>query len=391
MADRRGRPARARLHAQDGGGRGVHARAAARAHDGPRLLPVRVLAGLHGPALASTTSCSEDFARPGRDALRRVVRRDVLADRVQGSSSGSRSSSSRTSSPRARPAARSASTTRAASRSARSWSIDPDGTVRWSYQADLARRSARREPDLRRALRPERPRLRPAAAGRARRPCARGAAGWWSSTATTSARSARRSTARCASWTCGSCFRHFPVRSSHPRAWRRRLCRRGGRPAGRVLGDARRAVRRPGPARGPAPVGARGDARARRGALRRRPPLGRRAGARQGAVPRRACAPAWSTTPTRSSTASCTRPGRLDACPRGTPSLGRRTCPIAGRAGRLTRSLRRYEPEPDRRVCPRGRCPPTTPNCSPASRRTPPARPCVRSIAPTRASSTASR
>ena len=49
--------------------------------------------------------------------------------------------------------------------------------------------------------------------------------------------------------------------------------RRGGGRAGRVLGDARRAVRRPGAARGPAPVGARGAARARPRALRRRPPL----------------------------------------------------------------------------------------------------------------------
>ena len=168
MADRRGRGTRARLHAQDSRGRAVHARAAARAHDGPRVLSIRVLAGLHRPALALQRGAART-SRPGRDALRRLMRRDVLADARSRSSSGSRSSSSRTSSPRARLARRSASITRVASRSVRSWSVDPDGDRALELKApspgDLPGANLIFD-----ALAAERPRLRPAAAGRSRRP-----------------------------------------------------------------------------------------------------------------------------------------------------------------------------------------------------------------------------
>ena len=87
----------------------------------------------------------------------------------------------------------------------------------------------------------------------------------------------------CASCRCGS--RSATSRSA--RATRARgaaaCAAEAAGAAGRVLGDARRAVRRPGPARGSAPVGARRAARARRRALRRRPPL--RAGRRSASRP----------------------------------------------------------------------------------------------------------
>ena len=92
------------------------------------LLPVRVLAGLHRPAAASTTRCSADFAAAGA-TLYGVSCDATYSQQAFRSSSASTSSSCRTSSPRARPAARSACCTRAGSRSARSCSIGPDGVV----------------------------------------------------------------------------------------------------------------------------------------------------------------------------------------------------------------------------------------------------------------------
>ena len=76
-------------------------------------------------------------------------------------------------------------------------------------------------------------------------------------------------------------FRHFPVVSKHPRARDPGLRRRGGRPPGQVLGDARLALRRPGPPGHPAPLGARRALRPGHGPLRGRPPL-RRGGAAGG-------------------------------------------------------------------------------------------------------------
>ena len=91
----------------------------------------------------------------------------------------------------------------------------------------------------------------------------------------------------------------------------RRPRRRGGRPAGPLLGDARQPVRRPGAARGPAPVGARRAARARRRALRRRPPLRAGRGAHQRPISAPACAPGWPPRRRCSPTASGTPGARI--------------------------------------------------------------------------------
>ena len=118
-------------------------------------------------------------------------------------------------------------------------------------------------------------------------------------------RGARAASARAAAaW---SAFRHFPVRSSHPRAWPAAARRRGGGAAGPLLGDARRAVRRPGPARGPASVGAR---RAVAGSMSRAstgPPLGGGRGADLRPTGAPACAGAWPPPRPCTSTASATR------------------------------------------------------------------------------------
>ena len=132
-----------------GRGRGVHARAAARAHDGPRLLSVRVLAGLHGPAVALQRG-PRGLRGARRDALRRLLRRDVLADGVPGLA-GDRDRAAlglraqgrglpgvRRLSPGRLPAARARG-----HRSRRHRALELRGAV--------AQRSARREPDLRRA------------------------------------------------------------------------------------------------------------------------------------------------------------------------------------------------------------------------------------------------
>ena len=58
------------------------------ASDRPRLLSVRVLAGLHGPVLDLRRGCSTR-SRRGRQDLRRVLRRDVLAGRRSAGSSAS--------------------------------------------------------------------------------------------------------------------------------------------------------------------------------------------------------------------------------------------------------------------------------------------------------------
>ena len=63
-------------------GDALHPRGPARADDRPRLLPVRLQPGLHRPA-ADLRGGAGRAARAGRDALRRLLRRDVLADGVQ--------------------------------------------------------------------------------------------------------------------------------------------------------------------------------------------------------------------------------------------------------------------------------------------------------------------
>ncbi|CAA9503824.1 MAG: hypothetical protein AVDCRST_MAG69-2059, partial [uncultured Solirubrobacteraceae bacterium] len=96
---------------------------------------------------------------------------------------------------------------------------------------------------------------------------------------------------------------------------RGRLRRRGRRPPGRLLADARRAVRRPGPARRPPPVGARGAARPRRGSLRGRPALDRRPGPGARRFPRRGAR---------------RRRGHSDAVRRRAPAL---RAPVGGAVG----------------------------------------------------------
>ena len=63
-------------------------------------------------------------------------------------------------------------------------------------------------------------------------------------------------------------FRHFALKAKHPRAVALAHAAEAAARPGRVLGVRRRAVRRPGAARGPAPVGAVRGARPRRRALR---------------------------------------------------------------------------------------------------------------------------
>ena len=109
-------------------------------------------------------------------------------------------------------------------------------------------------------------------------------------------RAARRSSTR--DFTCPRCalaasgsrptpvrvaFRHFALQAQAPARRPARPRRRGGRAPGRVLGDPRRALRRPGPHRRPAPLGALRSARAsistasRPTAATRRSPSGSRA------------------------------------------------------------------------------------------------------------------
>ena len=254
----------------------------------------------------------------------------------------------------------------------------PDGVVLWSHQADIARRAARREPDLRR------PRRRRGLTGLTSAPPpepgpgdhVRGPEG-------------ARAVIVYGDYECPFCaalearlhelelrvtFRHFPVRSAPPARPGRRARRRGGRAAGRVLAVPRRAVRRPGAPGGPAPVGAR---RARSGstssastptaAPTRSPSACARtsaAGSARGWRPRRRC----------SRTASATPGGPARSC-------GRR---CAG----LDRGSNRGQA---RAVYPRRPWPPATSSSSSACAPTTPARRCAPSTAPTRASCTASR
>ena len=322
--------------------RAVHPRGPRGRDDGPRLLPVRVLAGLHRPAEPLRGGAGR-LRRARRDALRRLLRRHRGPSRRSGAARRRRSSSSRTSSPRAPRAAPSACCTRAASRSARSCCRPRRASCAGATRRASPGDAARRQPHLRRARRlPERtsapPRCRPSArrprpraggraAGRRLRrlrvPVLRGARA--------APARARRSAWRSATSRCAP---------SHPRASPAACAAEAAAAPGRLLADARRAVRRPGPARGPAPVGARRGARPRRRALRRRPPRpgGRRArhartsaaGSAPASRPRRRC----------SSTASCTPGARTTPCGRGCDwALGPRSTrgyvrPRANRAGR---------------------------------------------------------
>ena len=79
----------------------------------------------------------DEFEAPGRDAVRRLVRRDVDSQTAFRRSSGSRSRSCRTSSPRARPRAPSARTSSKGGISNRALVIvDPDGVVQWSWEGE---------------------------------------------------------------------------------------------------------------------------------------------------------------------------------------------------------------------------------------------------------------
>ena len=198
-----------------------------RADDGPRLLPVRVQPGLHRPAQRSTRRCSTEFARAGRDALRRLVRpawaqraftrearrhdraalglraqgRDVQAFGVYFEPGGMPTPRARDDRPRRRRAAGASRASTPACCRARTSIFDGLAAAAPERQ-DLGSAPV---PPL--GARRPRPRLRrrSAAARRLRRlrvPVLR------------RLHLRLREQAR-ARWT----FRHFPVRSKHPRAW----------------------------------------------------------------------------------------------------------------------------------------------------------------------------
>ena len=138
--------------------------------------------------------------------------------------------------------------------------------------------------------------------------------------------------------------------------------RRGGGRAGRVLGHARRAVRRPGAARGPAPVGARRAARARRARASRPTAARRRSPSASGRSSAAACAPAWprprplsrrvgDTRGEPPSSTSRTPHDRAERCPAdGAPPGGRDGRGAAGALPRLRRGAARLRAQRARRA-----------------------------------------
>ena len=205
----------------------------------------------------------------------------------------------------------------------------PDATVRWSYEApspgDLPGVNLlfdALEPDS-----PDRARLRPAAPRRPGRPCpgARRRAGRGG------LRGLRVPVLRRAGGAAAgdAAARRVPPLPAPQRASARlrgRVRGRGRRSSGCLLAHARRALRRPGPARGPAPVGAGGAARPRRRALRRRPPLGAGDRPRRGGLPRR---PARR----RADDADALRGRRAPRGPPGRRAVGAARRSVAGERG----------------------------------------------------------
>ena len=377
MAVDRGRAARARVLARDLRGRPLHPGEPPGADHRPRLLPVRVLADLHGPAERSTRRSS----RTSPSAARR-----------------STASPATPSGPSRRSARSSAITIEQLSdfepkgAACRAFGVlhpggfperalvmtGPDGVVLWSHQAEIARRAARREPDLRRprrrrglseltsapppGARSRRPRAGPggrAAGDRLRRlrvPVLRRAGG-----APARARAARDVPAlpgalepparagrraapprrpRCRARSGPSTTRCSPTRA----AWRTRTCG----PAPRRSGSTSRAsTPTAAPTRSPSGC-ARTSAAASARAWRRR----------------RRCSPAASATPA----------GPARSCGRRCASLD----PGSNRGQA-------------RAVYPRAPWPPATSSSSSACAPTRPARRCAPSTGPTRASCTASR
>ena len=303
MADHRGRAARARVLARAPTRAAPFTRAdLAGPHHGPRLLPVRVLAGLHRPAerlqrgagglrrARARRSTASPATRPGRSRRSRsssgIDDRAALGLRAQGRGV-----------PRVRRAAPGGFPQRALvhdrpRRRACAGATRPTRPATCPARTSSSTRSTRRLSDLGSAPLPPlgpgdhvRGPERRAAGDRLRRlrvPVLRGARGCACASCRCASRSATSRSARAIRARCAAALR-----------------RRGGRALqDALLADARRAVRRPGPSRGPAPVGARRAARARRRALRRRPALRRGRGARPRRLPRRRARRAWRRRPT---------------------------------------------------------------------------------------------
>ena len=102
--------------------------------------------------LAIYNDLLEDFARQGRDALRRLVRRDVRRRRRSSEQLGVEIEQLSDFEPKG-AACRAFGVYHPGGFPQRALVIvDPDGTVRWSLRGRASRRAARRQPDLRRAL-----------------------------------------------------------------------------------------------------------------------------------------------------------------------------------------------------------------------------------------------
>ena len=196
-------------------GRGVHARGPARADDGPRLLSVRVLPGLH-LQLGIYNDLLEDFAAKG------AVLYGVSCDATYSQAAfkqqlGIEIEQLSDFEPKGE-ACRAFGVYHPGGFPQRALVItDPDGTVRWSYEARASRRAARRQPDLRRALSDlgSAP-LPPVGADDHVRGSGRLVVVYGDYECPYCAAFDAQLAALGA---CTMCFRHFPVRSSHPRAW----------------------------------------------------------------------------------------------------------------------------------------------------------------------------
>ena len=297
-------PARARLHARDASTAPPFTRADLEGTTTVLVFYPFAFSPVCTDQLSVYNEVLDDFAERGRDALRRLVRRGLVAAGVQGAARRrDRAALGLRAQGRHLPRVRRAAPGRLPAAGARARSA-PTRVVRWSYEAAspgelpganlifdaLGRRAALSDLTLRAAAARSAPRI------------------------TSAGRTARRWSIVYGDYECPFCAalevrlrdaaaaRLLPPLPGPRRAIRARspaaCAAEAAARAGRVLADARRAVRRPGPARGPAPVGARRAARPRRRALRRRPPRRRRARRASRPTSAAACAPASPTTPT---------------------------------------------------------------------------------------------